>query len=115
MADKIVDLPRACAAWGGAAFAATLKAELEALAHAALPLQQGLARTSAVSDEPFTVLVGGIDAAGRRVRVVVLYSGIVGGCSCADDPTPVPTVPERCELEFVFEPAAGHARCRLID
>jgi hypothetical protein len=33
-----------------------------------------------------------------RVRVGVFFSGIVAGCSCADDPTPVEAQNEYCEL-----------------
>ena len=116
MADeKVIALPLACAAWGRADFAAVLKAELEALPHAALPLQAGLAHSSVVADEPFTVLVGGVDPAERRMRATVLYAGIVAGCNCADDPTPVESQPERCELELGFELAEGRARCRLVE
>lgn len=114
MSERMIELPRACAAWGTADFAAVLKAELEALPHAALPLQAGLARTGVVAeDEPFTVLVGTMED--ERVAVTVLYSGLVLGCSCSDDPTPIPTAPEQCHLELVFEPEAGLARCRLTD
>lgn len=117
MAEPGISLPRARAAWGGADFAATLKAELEALPHAALPLQAALAYASAVADEPIVALVAGAEADAHRIhaRVVILYAGVIAGCNCADDPSPIDSRPERCELRVEIDRIDAGARFHLLD
>lgn len=86
----MLHLPDSLAAWGTPAFAAVLKRELAAQA-TALPLQQAAAFTSVVLDAPPEIMFIGAAAADGRleVRIGVFFAGIVAGCSCADDPTPV--------------------------
>ena len=45
----------------------------------------------AVADEPITVLLltAEADAEQLRVKVGIFFAGVLAGCSCADDPTPV--------------------------
>jgi len=104
-------------AWGSAEFAGTLKRELEQLAADQLPLQQGLARGSHVAEAPFKVMIIGVveEADVLRARVGVLYSGIIAGCSCADDPTPVDTHSEYCELRLVIDRRTAEATVTLSD
>lgn len=105
-----MQLPESAHAWGRADFPAVLKRELAA--HAAeLPLQQALSGTSAVADEPITVvlLAAQPDAAALHVKVGIFFGGILAGCSCADDPTPVEPQTEYCELQVVIEWATGNA------
>lgn len=114
-------LAQSAAASSTAAFKATLTRELEALGalHPALHpmLQAGLSQTSAVADEPVTISILGVDEdAGQiRARLGVLYVGIIAGCSCADDPTPVDALAERCELLLDLDCATGSARLSLLD
>lgn len=94
------------------------KQAIEALNHQQLPLQQGLERTSAVSlDDPFTAVILQIDEQGSAIRVKtgIFFAGIIGGCSCADDPTPVDTLPEYCELELTVERSSGETRVTLLE
>jgi len=114
-------LTRSAAAWKSPDFNATLAGELEALGaqHPALHplLQAGLSQTSAVADEPITVSVFGTDEEEGRIcaRIGVFYGGIIAGCNCADDPTPVDSLVERCELLLDLDCATGVARLRLLD
>lgn len=110
-------LPLSLAAWGSPAFAATLKQELEAQDAGCLPLQQGLSTGSAVLDNGFSVMVLGAEATPEaiRVRLGVFFSGIVAGCSCADDPTPVEAQNEYCELVLTIDRAAATASAVLAD
>ncbi|MCA1979217.1 MAG: hypothetical protein LDL19_08265 [Thiobacillus sp.] len=103
------------AAWNAPEFNAVFKREVEALDARLLPLQQGLSRSSSVADEPFCVmpLAAGETAAGLWVKAGVAYAGIVGGCSCADDPTPVESQPEYCVLMFEIDADTGAARVAL--
>jgi hypothetical protein len=114
-------LARSAAASGTRAFKATLAAELEALGpqHPALHpmLQASLSQSSAVADDPVSISILGVDLAeGQiRARLVVLYDGIIAGCSCADDPTPVDRLAERCELLLDLDCATGSAQLSLLD
>jgi hypothetical protein len=104
-------LPQALAAWGTPDFAAVLKRELEAAGPAALPLQQCLTASSYALDTGCSVMVLGAAAEGEtiRARVGVFFHGVIAGCSCADDPTPVEPQQEYCELEVRIDRTSGVA------
>jgi hypothetical protein len=111
----MLQLPLALAAWNSPAFAAVLKDELAGQA-AALPLQQATAYSSAALDDGIEIMLIGTEetAAVLHIRVGVFFSGIVAGCSCADDPTPVEAQPEYCELELRIDPATAVTAVRLV-
>jgi hypothetical protein len=108
-------LPLSLAAWNTPDFDRTFKREVEQLDASLLPLQQGLSFTSSVADEPFGVMPLATEATADRLRVKagVFYAGIVGGCSCADDPTPLESQPEHCVLWFEIDRSSGAARAEL--
>lgn len=114
-------LAQSAAAWSTPGFNATLATELEALGpqHPALHpvLQAGLTNTSAVADEPITISILGIDKEeGQiRARLGVFYAGVIAGCSCSDDPTPMDSLTERCELLLDLDCPTGSARLSLLD
>ena len=110
-----VSLPQSRAAWNTPDFDTVFKREVEQLDAGLLPLQQGLTGTSSVADAPFTVLLLRATAAGDclRVKAGIVYAGILGGCSCADDPTPLEAQPEYCELWFDIDLRSGEADIRL--
>ena len=86
-------------------FRDVLKQEVERLDAALLPLQQGLSRSSYVTERPFQAMILGVDeAAGSiRVRAGIFYTGVIAGCSCADDPSPVDELNEYCEVLLVID------------
>lgn len=106
----MLHLPRALAAWNTPAFDETLEREVEAAA-ADLPLQQCLTASSYALDEGCSVMViGATEEAGAiRARVGVFFRGIIAGCSCADDPTPVEAQQEYCEVQVVIDKATAQA------
>lgn len=108
-------LPRSLAAWPSPDFAATLKQELEQLDPAALPLQAGLSSSSYVQGDCFSVMVIGTtgDAESITAKIGIFYEGIVAGCNCADDPTPVEAQSEYCEVEVKIDKATAKAVARL--
>ena len=93
-------LPALLDAWNTDSFRSVLKAELEVLGEDRLPLQQGLSQSSRVSDSGYKVMPISEQDEGDTIkaRVGVMYQGIIAGCSCADDPTPVDEINEYCEL-----------------
>ncbi|MGB0129952.1 MAG: hypothetical protein WBP72_20095 [Rhodocyclaceae bacterium] len=107
----MIFLPKSLKARSSPDFNKTLKQELEALDSGQLPLQQGLSATSyALDDKPEVIVFGATDdATSIRVKVGVFFSGIVAGCSCADDPTPVEPQSEYCELDVRIDKATALA------
>lgn len=98
-------LPETCAAWGTPGFADVLRRELMRAGAQALPLQQALTQTSSVFGEDIEVMVisAAADEQTIQVRAGIFFAGIVAGCSCADDPTPVEAQPEYCELVITID------------
>jgi hypothetical protein len=93
-----------------------LKEELQGIDPALLPLQQGLSHSSYVSARPFSITILNITHSGETIRVKagVFYTGIIAGCSCADDPTPQDEQNEYCELQFDINRVSGDATVMLL-
>lgn len=115
--DSMLHFPLALAAWSGPDFKSVLKAEIEALDPALLPLQAALTQTSHVGDRPLGATILSVEESGGclRVKAGLFFSGIIAGCSCADDPTPVDEISEYGEVLFEIDPASGKASVRLLD
>ena len=98
----MIRLTRSLNAWGTPDFKDVLKKEIEQIDAGQLPLQQGLSTGSYVIDGKFNVMIIGVteDAAIIRVKAGIFYSGIIAGCSCADDPTPVNEESEYCVVQL---------------
>jgi hypothetical protein len=108
-------LAKSLAAWGTPHFDAVLKDELAQ--HAAeLPLQEALAHSSTVADTPVTVLIHRALHTGSAIRVTagIFYEGLLGGCACANDPTPESPYTEYCEVEVEIDEASGAATVKLL-
>ncbi len=111
----MVRLDKALSAWGTPDFAAMLKREIEQLGPEQLPLQQGLSAGNYALDEPVTARI--LDVAelqgAIRVKAGIFFGSVIGGCSCADDPTPVDRIEEYCEILLDIDKATGLARIEL--
>ncbi len=94
-----------------------IKREIEMLHAHLLPLQQGLQYSSYVSDEPIQVTVLNVEDEADlvRVRFGVIYMGVIAGCSCADDPTPLDTVSEYCTVEMLIDRMSANAEFNLVE
>lgn len=110
-------LPESLAAWNAPDFSDVLRRELERDAIGHLPLQAGLSASSVALEEGCRVMVLRAEEAGPalRVRIGVFYAGLVAGCNCADDPTPVGPQPEYCEVDILIDRATAAARAILAD
>lgn len=113
----MVRLSSALKAWNTPDFGSVFKKEAGQLGMAALPLQQGLSRSSHVSGDKYEVVVlGASEVPGRiKVKAGVFYQGIIAGCSCADDPTPVDEQTEYCVLEFSIDKQTAETAVTLLD
>ncbi|MET0029066.1 MAG: hypothetical protein ABW101_15665 [Candidatus Thiodiazotropha sp.] len=113
----MLKLEQALQAWGSEHFAGLVKQALESLPHHELPLQQALQHSSQVSDEPIEVMMLNVAESVDRInlRLGVFYSGVIAGCNCADDPTPVDTVSEYCILGLDIDRRTAEAAIVLLD
>jgi hypothetical protein len=116
MTQAPIRLDKALRAWSTPAFAATLKQELEQLDTHRLPLQQGLSLSSWASDEHINAIILDVSEQPDRIRAKtgVFFTGIIPGCSCADDPTPMSDYTEYCELLIEIDKATAEATVTLL-
>jgi hypothetical protein len=82
-----------------------------------LPLQQGLSNSSSVSDKGIEIIIYSTDDRPGEVMVKsgVFYSGVIAGCSCADDPTPLDEVTEYCIIRTTIDKATAVAEFLLLE
>lgn len=98
----MIRLDNALRAWGRPEFKTILKQEIECVDGELLPLQQGLTTGSYAISNQFTVMINSASEAEHHIRVTagIFYKSVTGGCSCADDPTPVNENNEYCEVRL---------------
>ena len=112
----MIRLTRSLNAWGTPDFEGILKAEIEQLGAEQLPLQQGLSTSSYALDNTLNVRIISVteDASFIHVKVGVFYTGIIAGCSCADDPTPINENNEYCEVQLEINKMTAEAAVTLL-
>jgi hypothetical protein len=112
----MIRLDESLHAWGGVDFDAILKREIEKLGADNLPLQQGLSGSSYVAESPITVMIHRVAEMENviRIKAGIFYHGIIGGCSCADDPTPTGENNEYCEVQIDIDKATAVIAVVLI-
>lgn len=115
--SKPLKLGASLKAWGRDDFNAVFSKEVCALDTASLPLQQGLTHSSyAITDDlSISVLNSRIEAGLLIVKAGLSYTGIIAGCNCADDPSPVDKVNEYCEALFYIDSSSGETTITLFD
>ena len=112
----MIKLTQTLNAWNTPAFNDVLKEEIEQLAAADLPLQQGLSQSSYVSGADFQVMIIGVFNTPENicVKTGIFYKGIIAGCSCADDPTPIDEQTEYCVVQFDINTETAKTAVRLL-
>lgn len=106
----------ALSAWGTSAFEVVLKHEIEQMDAALLPLQQGLSQSSYTdgANRSVAILSSADEAGFIRVKTGIFYTGIIAGCSCADDPTPMSELNEYCEVQFDIDKQTAETTITLL-
>lgn len=112
----MIRLPASLKAWGTPDFETVLKQEIEQLDAGLLPLQQGLSASSYVTDRPFQARIISVrEEAGQILaKVGIFYTGVIAGCSCADDPTPIGELNEYCVVMLAIDPATAETTVTLL-
>ena len=111
----MIRLPNALRAWSSPEFEAVLKHEIGQLDAAQLPLQQGLKTSSQALDDAFTAMILSFAEVPGYIhaKVGIFYCGLITGCSCADDPTPIEPQNEYCELTFAIDKSTAETSVTL--
>ena len=109
-------LTKSLSAWGASGFGDVLKQEIEQLNADQLPLQQGLSAGNYVLGDKFSVMILGTveDEDFIHVKAGVFYNSIIGGCACADDPTPVSELNEYCEVRLDISKKTAETMVTLL-
>jgi hypothetical protein len=112
----MIRLTKTLDAWGTPDFENILKGEVEQVPADQLPLQQALSTSSHVADSQHKVIIIAVadQEAFIQVTAGIFYSGIIAGCSCADDPTPVDEQHEYCEVQFEINKKTAEATVALL-
>jgi hypothetical protein len=112
----MIRLPNSLNAWGSPEFGNVLKQEIEQQDARQLPLQQGLSSSSQVTDRPFqSMILSASEEPGLiKVRLGVFYTGVVAGCNCADDPSPVDEQNEYCVLHLAIDRLTSDTTVTLL-
>jgi len=112
----VILLPASANAWDTKRFKRTFSDEVEAMDNGQLPLQQGLSQSSVVSETDFNVVILNISDTSDviHVKTGIFYAGVIAGCSCADDPTPLDEQTEHCELLFKINKFTGETKIILL-
>jgi hypothetical protein len=113
----MIKLPLAIAAWNSADFKHVLQLELAKIPYTQLPLQQALTQSSSISDDPLQVMMLNVTDKEHvlLVKAAVFYTGVISGCSCSDDPTPLDTVNEYCELMLQINKLTADTHIQLCE
>ncbi len=109
-------LPETLNAWGSSKFGDVFKQEVEKLDGQHLPLQQGLAASSHVTDRPIQVMILGVAEEPEciRVRAGIFYTGVIAGCNCADDPSPIDEQNEYCVVLIDIDRTTAESTVSLL-
>ena len=109
-------LQKSLQAWGTQYFDLVFKSEVSTLDKQLLPLQKALTYSSYVSADTISpvVLSSSTNTTHLLVKTTIFYSGIIAGCSCADDPSPQDLQQESCELMFLINLKNAQTQVELI-
>ncbi len=102
--------------WNSSEFTDVLKKEVEQLGADQLPLQQGLSAGNYVLGDKFSAMILGTseDENFIHARAGIFYNSIIGGCACADDPTPVSELNEYCEVRLDIDKKTAETKITLL-
>ena len=113
----MIRLPKSADAWGTTGFTDVLKRELGEMGTDQLPLQQGMSSGNHALDKRLSVMIISVadDPDQIHVKAGIFYTGIIAGCSCADDPTPVDEQAEYCEIRLDIDKETAATAIRLLE
>lgn len=113
---QTVRLTKSLNAWGSPGFQSALKQEIRQMGVDQLPLQQGLSSSSYALGDKLDVMIIRVseEASFIRVKFGVFYTGVIAGCSCADDPTPIEEQTEYCVVQLDIDKVTAETNVVLL-
>jgi len=113
----MIQLTTALTAWGTPDFESVLKMQIEQMDVKQLPLQQGLSNSSYALDNNIKAIIISVleEQSVIRVKAGVFYSGVIAGCNCADDPSPVDEISEYCEVQLDINKITAETKVTLLN
>lgn len=113
----MIKLIQSLQAWQTTSFPEILKREICALDAESLPLQQGLKYSSIANADSLSVIIlkAAEDDDSISVNAGLFYSGIIAGCNCADDPSPVDENNEYCEIIICINKITAETSITLVN
>lgn len=104
-------------AWQTDNFRAVLKKEISHLNPDLLPLQQGLRYSSYALEDNVSSSILTVTSENENilVKVGLFYTGVIAGCNCADDPTPMDVNNEYCDVLFSINKKTAETTIMLVD
>jgi len=112
----MIQFSKALRAWQSPDFEVVMKEEIERLDADLLPLQQGLSQSSYAKSDKLSARIISVaeEADCLRVKAGLFYTGVIAGCNCADDPTPVDEINEYCEVRFDIDKKTAETTVTLL-
>lgn len=112
----MLSFPNSIKSWQTDDFKQVLKQEIESLNPLDLPLQLGVSQTSYALDLPVTAIINGFEQLENQIiaRVGIFFSGLIPGCSCNNDPTPVEPQQEYCDMIFKINLTDGASTAEIV-
>lgn len=112
----MIRLTKSLNTWGTPDFEGVLKEQIEQLGAEQLPLQQGLSTSSYALDNQVKarIISTSESASSIHAKVGIFYTGIIAGCSCADDPTPINENNEYCEVLLEINKTTAETSVTLL-
>ncbi|MDD5241068.1 MAG: hypothetical protein PHG47_04995 [Sulfuricella sp.] len=112
----MIRLSKSLSTWGTPDFEDALKGEIARMDASQLPLQQGLTSSSYALDDKIRARIIAVSESGNfiHVKAGIFYSGIIAGCNCADDPTPVEEQSEYCEVRLDIDKKTAETTVTLV-
>jgi len=98
-------------------FKKILREEIGLLDQNSLPLQEGLTRANYVDDSDLSVLILNIKETEHHIQVKtgIFYQGFIAGCNCSDDPSPMASHTEYCEIRFEIDKKTAETNISLLE
>lgn len=109
-------LPKTLMAWQTDEFNSELKKEIVTIDSNLLPLQEGLQHSSYAIADKLSITVLTISEIDNNILVKagLFYTGIIAGCNCADDPTPVEEYNEYCDVLLKIDKNTAATTVNLV-
>lgn len=114
--QPVMRLQKSLNAWGSPDFKKVLQLEIEQLDKRQLPLQPGLTASSHVTDRPIQAMILSVSEAAARISVKagIFYTGVIAGCNCADDPSPIDEQNEYCVVQLDIDRVTAQTTVTLL-